>query len=167
MGVQHSNMSKYDGGINKNVVGEGDRLEADQKDYYDKSSHYDTVWGEDNIHLSYYPHLVGPVGGDNLAVLNNKQAADCLTKRMIDVGRINHKTTLLDLGCGNHARARHGVLRRLLHRHPKGGRQQEVLCCLRPSRFLPCAQRASSHHRAVQDRLGPRWSSPCQRLPRM
>ena len=93
-------MSKYDGGINKNVVGEGDRAEGDQKDYYDKSSHYDTVWGEDNIHLGYYPHLVGAVGGDNLAVLNNKQAADCLTKRMIDVGRINHKTTLLDLGCG-------------------------------------------------------------------
>merc|ERR1711953_666709 len=32
-------------------------------------------------HLGYYPHLVGPVGGDNLTVLNNK-------------------TTLLDLGCG-------------------------------------------------------------------
>jgi len=91
--------TEYKGGINE-AVGEGDKAEANQKDYYDKSSHYDTVWGEDNIHLGYYPHLVGAVGGDNLAVLNNKQAADCLTKRMIDVGRINHKTTLLDLGCG-------------------------------------------------------------------
>jgi cyclopropane fatty-acyl-phospholipid synthase-like methyltransferase len=94
-------MSKnYAGGINENLVGEGDRAEANQKDYYDKSSHYDTVWGEDNIHLGYYPHLAGPLGGDNLTILNNKQAADALTKRMIDLGRINHKTTLLDLGCG-------------------------------------------------------------------
>lgn len=84
-------------GIVENVV-IGD--EKNQKDYYDGASHYDHVWGQDNIHLGYYPHLVGPVGGDNLVVLNNKQAADCLTKRMIDVGRINHKTTLLDLGCG-------------------------------------------------------------------
>merc|ERR1711907_319443 len=74
--------------------------EKTQKDYYDKAVHYDTVWGTDNIHLGYYPHLVGPVGGDNLVVLNNKQAADCLTKRMIDVGRITHRSKVLDLGCG-------------------------------------------------------------------
>jgi len=74
--------------------------EKTQKDYYDKAVHYDTVWGTDNIHLGYYPHLVGPVGGDNLTVLNNKQAADCLTKRMIDVGRINYRSKVLDLGCG-------------------------------------------------------------------
>jgi cyclopropane fatty-acyl-phospholipid synthase-like methyltransferase len=84
-------------GIVKNVeIGD----EKNQKDYYDKAKHYDMVWGEDNIHLGYYPHLVGPAGGDNLAVLNNKQAADVLTKRMIDVGRINCHSTLLDLGCG-------------------------------------------------------------------
>merc|ERR1712046_570920 len=82
--------------VQHKVVGD----EKNQKDYYDQAKHYDAVWGQDNIHLGYYPHLVGPVGGDNLTVLNNKQAADCLTKRMIDVGRINHKTTLLDLGCG-------------------------------------------------------------------
>merc|ERR1711998_586816 len=74
--------------------------EKNQKDYYDKAKHYDMVWGEDNIHLGYYPHLVGAAGGDNLAVLNNKQAADVLTKRMIDVGRINQNSTVLDLGCG-------------------------------------------------------------------
>lgn len=74
--------------------------EKTQKDYYDKAVHYDTVWGTDNIHLGYYPHLVGPVGGDNLVVLNNKQAADCLTKRMIDVARITHRSKVLDLGCG-------------------------------------------------------------------
>jgi len=74
--------------------------EKNQKDYYDKASHYDLVWGQDNIHLGYYPHLVGPAGGDMMVVLDNAQAADCLTKRMIDVARINHTSTVLDLGCG-------------------------------------------------------------------
>merc|ERR1712054_520234 len=77
--------------------------EKNQKDYYDKSKHYDLVWGLDNIHLGYCPHLVGAAGGDSVAqvaVLNNQQAAECLTKRMIDVARIDHTSTVLDLGCG-------------------------------------------------------------------
>jgi SAM-dependent methyltransferase len=79
--------------------------EKNQKDYYDTASkkgtgHYDLVWGQDNIHLGYYPHLVGAIGGDMMVTLTNSQAADALTKRMIDVGRINHKSTVLDLGCG-------------------------------------------------------------------
>jgi cyclopropane fatty-acyl-phospholipid synthase-like methyltransferase len=74
--------------------------EKNQKDYYDKSTHYDLVWGMDNIHLGYYPHLAGAAGGDMMVVLDNQQAADCLTKRMIDVGQINHTSTVLDLGCG-------------------------------------------------------------------
>jgi len=84
-------------GIVQNVV-IGD--EANQKDYYDQSSHYDLVWGLDNIHLGYYPHIAGPAGGDMMVVLDNAQAADCLTKRMIDVGQINYKSKVLDLGCG-------------------------------------------------------------------
>jgi cyclopropane fatty-acyl-phospholipid synthase-like methyltransferase len=84
-------------GIVKNIeIGD----EKSQKDYYDLSTHYDKVWGLDNIHLGYYPHLAGPAGGDMMVVLNNVQAADALTKRMIDVGRINHNSTVLDLGCG-------------------------------------------------------------------
>jgi len=87
-------------GIVKNIeIGD----EKNQKDYYDKSKHYDLVWGLDNIHLGYYPHLVGAAGGDSVAqvaVLNNQQAAECLTKRMIDVARIDHTSTVLDLGCG-------------------------------------------------------------------
>merc|ERR1711959_86903 len=35
-----------------------------------------------------------------MVVLDNQQAADALTKRMIDVGNINHKSRVLDLGCG-------------------------------------------------------------------
>merc|ERR1719387_2969691 len=69
-------------GIVTNVeIGE----EKTQKDYYDKASHYDLVWGLDNIHLGYYPHLVR----NNSVVLDNVQAADALTQRMIDVGQIN------------------------------------------------------------------------------
>merc|ERR1719421_931068 len=70
--------------------------EKNQKDYYDKASHYDLVWGLDNIHLGYYPHLVG----SDLVVLDNVAAADALTQRMIKVGQINHTSTVLDLGCG-------------------------------------------------------------------
>merc|ERR1711904_760571 len=80
-------------GIVTNVeIGE----EKTQKDYYDKASHYDLVWGLDNIHLGYYPHLVG----NNMVVLDNVQAADALTKKMIEVGQITHTSTVLDLGCG-------------------------------------------------------------------
>merc|ERR1719399_1746658 len=70
--------------------------EKTQKDYYDKASHYDLVWGLDNIHLGYYPHLVG----NDLVVLDNVAAADALTQRMIEVGQIKHNSTVLDLGCG-------------------------------------------------------------------
>merc|ERR1719377_49650 len=80
-------------GLGTNVViGE----EKTQKDYYDKASHYDLVWGLDNIHLGYYPHLVGK----SMVVLDNVTAADALTKKMIEVGQINHTSTVLDLGCG-------------------------------------------------------------------
>merc|ERR1711934_1017597 len=87
--------------VNNKAIGD----EKNQKDYYDTASkkgtgHYDLVWGQDNIHLGYYPHLVGAIGGDMMVKLTNSQAADALTKRMIDVARINHKSTVLDLGCG-------------------------------------------------------------------
>merc|ERR1719197_1115380 len=80
-------------GIVTNVeIGE----EKTQKDYYDKASHYDLVWGLDNIHLGYYPHLVQ----SNAEVLNNVQAADMLTQKMIEVAQVNGTSTVLDLGCG-------------------------------------------------------------------
>merc|ERR1719375_1940940 len=67
--------------------------EKTQKDYYDKATHYDLVWGLDNIHLGYYPHLVG----NDLVKLDNVQAADALTEKMIEVGKITHTSTVLDL----------------------------------------------------------------------
>ena len=74
--------------------------ENNQKDYYDKAVHYDKIWGEDNIHLGYYPHISGPIGGNDFIRLNNVQAADMLTKRMIDLANIKQGNMVLDLGCG-------------------------------------------------------------------
>merc|ERR1719387_1349874 len=86
-------LAKPESGIVANIeIGE----EKNQKDYYDKASHYDLVWGLDNIHLGYYPHLVSK----NAAVLDNVEAADALTKQMIEVAQISHTSTVLDLGCG-------------------------------------------------------------------
>jgi len=83
----------YPAGIVTNVeIGD----EKNQKDYYDRASHYDHVWGQDNIHLGYYPHIAHK----DLVVLDNVQAADQLTKRMIEIGHIDHTSTVLDLGCG-------------------------------------------------------------------
>ena len=31
--------------------------EEECSDYYDNASHYDVLWGKDNIHIGYYPHL--------------------------------------------------------------------------------------------------------------
>merc|ERR1711865_788793 len=91
-----TNISSNMSGIVVNVeIGD----EKTQKDYYDKATHYNLIWGEDNIHLGYYPHL-GVCGGNDVVVLGNKQAAQELTRRMIDVARINHNSTVLDLGCG-------------------------------------------------------------------
>lgn len=74
------------------VVGE----EQNQKDYYDKAKHYDTLWGLDNIHLGYYPHLEKR----GAVPLTFPQAGQALTRRMIEVGDINHDSHVLDLGCG-------------------------------------------------------------------
>ena len=60
-----------------------------------RKNHYDVLWGEANIHLGYYPHLEG-----SLVRLNFSQAADNLTERMVKLGKINHHSNVLDLGCG-------------------------------------------------------------------
>ena len=56
----------------------------------------DVLWGKDNIHIGYYPHLT-----DRTAVtLDFPQAAQTLTRRMIQLGDINHNSRVLDLGSG-------------------------------------------------------------------
>ena len=64
--------------------------------YYDNADHYDVLWGKDNIHIGYYPHLA-----DRMAIpLDFPQAAAALTRRIISLGDINHTSRVLDLGCG-------------------------------------------------------------------
>eukprot|EP01048_Picozoa_sp_COSAG05_P014218 COSAG05_NODE_1589_length_4476_cov_118.433630_4_plen_267_part_00 len=64
--------------------------------YYDTASHYDVLWGKDNIHIGYYPHLV-----DRTAVeLSFQQAAGLIVNRMVALGDISHTSRVLDLGCG-------------------------------------------------------------------
>jgi len=70
--------------------------EKTQRDYYNKANHYDTLWGSDNIHLGYYPHLVAK-GGKRL---NFKEAGSYMTQRMCEVAHINKDSVVLDLGCG-------------------------------------------------------------------
>jgi len=85
-------------GLRKSKVGD----EEDQKDYYDKSSHYDTCWGMDNIHLGYYPHLSSHVPSTSSYVTDMKmsQAAFVYNAHMINVGQITKNDTVLDIGCG-------------------------------------------------------------------
>lgn len=67
--------------------------------HYDSAIHYDVLWGQDNIHLGFYPHFI-----DRKAIpLNMSQAGMALTQRMISLGDISFKSNVLDLGCGKGA----------------------------------------------------------------
>jgi ubiquinone/menaquinone biosynthesis C-methylase UbiE len=84
--------------LRKSKVGE----EEDQKDYYDKSTHYDTCWGLDNIHLGYYPNLSShfPSTSSHITDMKMSQAAFVYNAHMINIGQITNKDTVIDLGCG-------------------------------------------------------------------
>jgi len=85
-------------GLRNSKVGE----EENQKDYYDKSTHYDTCWGVDNIHLGYYPHLSShvPSTSSHITDMKMSQAAFVYNAHMINVGEITRHDTVLDIGCG-------------------------------------------------------------------
>lgn len=72
------------------------QVEVDQRDYYNKATHYDNLWGADNIHQGFYPHLAGEKG----VRVDNAVAAQLLTQRMIELAGIRHDSRVLDLGCG-------------------------------------------------------------------
>jgi len=71
------------------------------KRYYTKAAgkagHTDRILGKDNIHTGYYPHLAS---GGQLVQLSLPQAADMLTQRMLELGRVHHNSSVLDLGSG-------------------------------------------------------------------
>lgn len=66
------------------------------QDYYDNARHYDVLWGKDNIHTGYYPHLASRFE----VPLDVPQAAMASTRRLLALGDISHTSTVLDLGCG-------------------------------------------------------------------
>lgn len=83
------------------VAGSGGAIgtERTQRDYYAKASHYDALWGPDNLHLGYFPHL-SPGTSSTRVKLMPAQAAMALTERMIDVAGIGPTDRVLDLGSG-------------------------------------------------------------------
>ena len=102
--------------------------ERTQKDYYQTASHYDVLWGKDNLHIGYYPHLIDvSVSSDSSRPSADKktdenvvageavtttatttatttttpaEAAYTLTKRMIQLANITATDRVLDLGSG-------------------------------------------------------------------
>ena len=74
--------------------------EKSQKEYYQKASHYDQVWGTDNLHFGYYPHLVARNGEKEVPRLNQEQASSRLTQRIIDMANIHKGMRVVDLGAG-------------------------------------------------------------------
>ena len=60
--------------------------DAECSEYYNNASHYDVLWGKDNIHIGFYPHLVSKTA----LHLDFQQAAVALTERMRTLGDITH-----------------------------------------------------------------------------
>jgi len=75
--------------------------EKTQKDYYQNASHYDCVWGCDNLHFGFYPHLERVFHSETVEAvrLNQDEASSLLTQRIIDMVGI-HKQRVVDLGAG-------------------------------------------------------------------
>ena len=73
------------------------------KDYDKKASHYDKLWGRDNLHIGYYPHLDtsgNTIMDKNISILSPSQSAAALTERMIQLANIRPTDRVLDLGSG-------------------------------------------------------------------
>lgn len=76
----------------------GGEVVEPQKDCYEKASHYDVLWGNDNMHLGYYPHLVPQY---NIRVkLTPPQATLANTERMMTLANIGASGRVFDLGSG-------------------------------------------------------------------
>lgn len=58
----------------------------------------DAIWGEDNLHLGFFPHL--DRASKTTVRLNHQQAASALTERMITLAGVGPSTKILDLGAG-------------------------------------------------------------------
>lgn len=72
--------------------------QANQKDYYDQSSHYDLIFKSDNIRLGYFPHLAE--GSRSSHELNITESGYALTHHMMTLMQLTPESTVLDMGCG-------------------------------------------------------------------
>lgn len=98
---------------------EGKQEEKTQKDYYQKASHYDVVWGQDNIHFGFYPHLdvhtkyflhpdqqqqrtslLEEETKQATPHLHQSEASTLLTRRIMDLAGITQGMRVVDLGSG-------------------------------------------------------------------
>ena len=82
-------------GLTKAQTVEG---EDNQKDYYDKSSHYDVIFRSDNIRLGYFPHLAPASAGAR--ALDIRESGYALTEHMLDLMKCTSNSRVLDMGCG-------------------------------------------------------------------
>lgn len=73
--------------------------EENQKDYYDKSSHYDVIFKSDNSRLGYFPHLA-PNASPGSVPLDITQSGFALTDHMLKLMKCNSESRVLDMGCG-------------------------------------------------------------------
>ena len=82
--------------------------EKTQKDYYQNAGHYDNVWGSDNLHFGFYPHLdvvfherdEEEEEKKKEVRLNQDEASSLLTQRIIDMVGIKKGMRVVDLGAG-------------------------------------------------------------------
>jgi len=84
--------------------------ERSHVDYYNQASHYDLVWGADNMHFGYYPDIdddneEGKEHQSSTLSVSPTEAASLLTKRMVEmipIGRFRSHGMMkvIDLGAG-------------------------------------------------------------------
>jgi len=82
------------GVVTSGAIGE----EKSQVDYYQAAHHYDKVWGSDNLHFGYFPHLERAT--KTTVRLTHRQAATELTERMMRMAGVGATSKVLDLGAG-------------------------------------------------------------------
>jgi len=73
-----------------------DSLENEISSYYGKASHYENTWGDDNLHLGYFPHLDDPLQPE----LTWEEATQNLTKLMGQKAKLTSNSIVVDFGCG-------------------------------------------------------------------
>ncbi len=94
-----------------NDIGEVKPLEKqkskDVENYYNNPNtdeFYSKLWGEGNIHFGYFPNLEKAEGetkeSENVEEPSYEKAAEVITSKMAELGKIDSNSRVVDLGCG-------------------------------------------------------------------